>query len=110
MITEQDLLQAIAECHAVKDPNASTCIKLAAYYTILEQVKNNPPLEQIKNNMSMYSYASGDSKTVAYVGESEFAKKIQGMNVSDVLSVMDELMDALSILHPDLYNSVMRKL
>lgn len=107
MITEQDLLQAIAECHAVKDPNANTCIKLAAYYTILDQIRTNPPLGQINNK---YSYASGNSETVVYNGKSDFANKIQGMNVSDVLSVMDELMDTLSILHPNLYDSVMRKL
>lgn len=107
MITEQDLLQAIAECHAVKDPNANTCIKLAAYYTILEQIRTNPPLGQLK---SKYSYAPGNSETVVYNGKSDFANKIQGMNVFDVLSVMDELMDTLSILHPNLYDSVMRKL
>ena len=101
MITEQDLLQAIAECHAVKNPNANTCVKLAAYYTILEQVKGNVPT---------YSYDSGNGDTVAYSGESEFAKKIQGAKVSDVLSVMDELMTTLEMLNPNLYNGVMRKL
>ena len=43
MITEQDLLEAIAECQGQRNPNANTCIKLAAYYIILElrvQLKN----------------------------------------------------------------------
>ena len=48
MITEKDLQEAIAECQGERSPNASTCIKLAAFYTIKEhlypdQVKNTDP-------------------------------------------------------------------
>ena len=36
MITRRDLLEAIDKCQGQKNPNANTCIKLAAYYTILD--------------------------------------------------------------------------
>ena len=38
MITEQDLRQAIAECQGERNPDARTCIKLAAYLTIKEHL------------------------------------------------------------------------
>ena len=38
MITEKDLRAAIAECQGARNPNASTCIKLAAFYTILNNL------------------------------------------------------------------------
>ena len=34
MITEMDLQEAIAECQGKRNPNADTCIKLAAFYII----------------------------------------------------------------------------
>ena len=38
MITEKDLRAAIAECQGARNPNATTCIKLAAFYTILNNL------------------------------------------------------------------------
>lgn len=38
MITLQDLNAAIAECQGERNPNANTCIKLAAFYTIRQEM------------------------------------------------------------------------
>ena len=38
MITEKDLQEAIAECQGQRNPNASTCIKLAAFLTIQKEL------------------------------------------------------------------------
>ena len=38
MITEQDLREAIAECQGQRNPNANTCIKLAAFLTIQREL------------------------------------------------------------------------
>ena len=38
MITEKDLQDAIAECQGERKPNANTCIKLAAYFTIYDHL------------------------------------------------------------------------
>ena len=38
MITEKDIRAAIAECQGARNPNANTCIKLAAFYTILNNL------------------------------------------------------------------------
>ena len=47
MITEKDLLEAIAECQGERNPNANTCIKLAAYYTILDHLSDKNKTDQI---------------------------------------------------------------
>ena len=107
MITENDLLEAIAECQGTRSPNANTCIKLAAYYIILDHMK------QTTEEQPTYSYASPpliEAEVVNYDSESDFAKAIHGMNCKDAWSIMDELMSTLSILHPNLYNGVLRKL
>lgn len=102
MITEMDLQEAIAECKGTRNPNASTCIKLAAYYTILDhEYKTAPEPEVIPQR---YSYSSG------YTSNSEFGETVQILDQNEVMAVMDELMDTLKILNPRLYDAVMRKL
>lgn len=105
MITIKDLQEAIAECKGERDPNANTCIKLAAYYTIMEHMQDNSTPAQ------KYSFAAGPppSAVVDYQGTSEFAECARGMPLNDFMAVMDELMSTLQILNPKLYNSVIRR-
>ena len=112
MITEKDLQEAIAECEGERNPDASTCLKLAAFYTI----KNNLyPREKEFTSMpyqSAYMDAGRDKteKIIEYDSGSDFSNAINGRNAYDVWAVMDELMDALMAINPRLYNSVMRKI
>lgn len=104
MIKEEDLLEAIAECQGQRNPNASTCMKLASYYIIQDHIggkQEEPPME--------YSFASGPEEA-AYDSGTEFSDKIKDMDMNDVLEVMDELMTTLSVINPRLYAGVMRKL
>lgn len=105
MITISDLQEAIAECKGERDPNANTCIKLAAYYIIMEHMQDNSMPAQ------KYSFAAGPppSAVVDYQGTSEFAECARGMPLNDFMAVMDELMSTLQILNPKLYNSVIRR-
>lgn len=102
MITEEELLEAIAECQGQRNPNANTCLKLASYYTILDHIK--------EKEMPSYSFAAPPELPSAYESSTEFGQKIKDMDTSEVLAVMDELMTTLSVLNPRLYNGVMRKL
>lgn len=105
MIKEQELLEAIAECQGQRNPNASTCIKLASYYTILDHIlKDEPKVSEIPT----YSYAAPPE--VQYQSDTEFGQKLESMDINDVLAVMDELLTTLSVINPRLYNGVMRKL
>lgn len=110
MITEKDLQEAIAECQGVRNPNANTCIKLAAYYTIMEHIREK---EQDKKDDIPPSYSHApppDIPTVDYQNDTEFAQMIYGKETQGVISLMDELMTALKVLNPKLYDSVIRKL
>lgn len=98
MITLEDLQAAIAECEGVRNPTSSTCIKLAAFYTIKNELFGAPS----------YSYAPPPVET--YQSDSEFSQAIQGKDTNDVLKLMDELVTTLSVVNPRLYASVMRRL
>ena len=104
MITEQDLNEAIAECQGQRNPNANTCIKLAAFLTIKKEMF--PEEQEVSHS---YSFAT-PPETISYQSDSDFAQAIQGMEQKELLSVIDELMDAVKVLNPRLYDSVMRKL
>lgn len=104
MITEKDLREAIAECEGERNPSSSTCIKLAAFYTIKEHLF---PMEHEVSNTAGYSYAAAPAE---YSGNSDFASRVKGKSIAEIMPVMDELMDAVMVLQPKLYASVMRKL
>ena len=106
MITKADLQEAIAECLGKRNPDASTCIKLAAFYTIM----GNLYPDEKEPVLPRYSYAPEPVDEVTYDGDTEFSRAIAGKKPGDIWSVMDELMDALSVLNPRLYNSVMDKI
>ena len=105
MITEQDLQAAIAECEGQRNPNANTCIKLAAFYTIRDHLFPQEQDHIAEIGKMVYSGASEPE----YEGKSEFAQAVKGWSVADLMPVVDELMTAISVLNPRLYQSVMRR-
>ena len=110
MITEQDLQAAIAECEGQRNPNANTCIKLAAFYTIRDHLF---PREKEINLPMIYSQAQDPSVIVdkpKIESDTEFAKVANRVDGDRLMSVMDELMSTVQVLHPRLYDSVIRKL
>lgn len=109
MITEQDLQAAIAECQGVRNPTSSTCIKLAAFYTIKNQLFPDKSIPEEVSALN-YSYASEPTvEKVSYRSDTEFSDAIQGKPVDEVLAVIDELMQTISVLNPRLYAGVLRK-
>ena len=104
MIKEEELRDAIAECQGQRNPNATTCIKLASYYTILDHITDDSKMEK----PLQYSFAPPPQ--TEYDSGTEFSDRIQGMDIQDVLAVMDELMTTLSVVNPRLYAAVLRKL
>jgi hypothetical protein len=94
LITRKDLLEAIEKCQGQKNPNANTCIKLAAYYTILDHTPEDNP---------GYSYMSQPSN-------SEFINLIKSRSVDEVLLIMDDMMEQLQVVAPKLYYETMERL
>lgn len=99
MIRADDLRAAIAECQGERNPNANTCMKLAAYYTILRE------LEPLENAPNLPRYSSE-----GYSSDTEFTAAIKGKNEVSVWAVIDELMSTLEAIQPRLYNAVIRKI
>lgn len=108
MITEKDLREAIAECQGTRNPNASTCIKLAAYYTILNNLYPEPKEEPVDLGYSMMP--SYDEYVPQIRGESEFMNVCSLKPITDVLEVLDEHMEAIKLLYPKEYDSIIEKI
>lgn len=105
MIRKDDLMEAIAECQGEKTPNANTCIKLAAYYTILNNM--DAPGDNVG---SRNSFAPEPAGQVRYNSGSEFSEAVYSLNKEEITKIMDELMDALQVLMPKLYYSTLDKI
>lgn len=109
MITERDLDEAIAACQGEIEPNSQTCIKLAAFLTIKNELF---PKQKELPELPTYSYASapiGDSM-VSYDSGTEFSRVINGRQARQVFAVLDELMGILSAINPRLYNATLDKI
>lgn len=76
-----------------KDTTYATCEKLADLYIVRDHMtglRRGEPLE--------------------VYGESEFLWAVDGKDSAEVWSIMDELMNTLSVVNPKAYNSVMEKI
>lgn len=103
MITETDLKQAIAECQGERSPNANTCVKLAAFYTIQDHLYGKPDISGVS-----YAAPPEPCEGITYQSETDFARAVNGKDANSVLSVVDDLMNALQALCPKLYRNAMR--
>lgn len=116
MITEQDLQEAIAECEGVRNPTSSTCLKLAAYYTLQEKMfgKKDQFAEVGKMISPQYSYAKDPDeqidKVIEYSSDTEFSQAIYMRKEAEIWPIIDELMSVLQATNTRLYNGVMRKI
>ena len=79
MITEHDLQEAIAECQGKRNPDAKTCMMLAAFYTIRREMFGKP--EQVREPEEPLRLIPGSSfapppdnveTTVEYESDTEF--------------------------------------
>lgn len=119
MITKQDLLESIAECQGIRNPNANTCLKLAAFYTILDHMEDDSASDTVsdsteseKQNRRSFSPVSFSTpeEVVNFQGVGEFAQAVNGLPSQSAWSIMAELMSMLQMIEPKLYSAVMRKI
>ena len=108
MITERDLQQAIAECQGERHPNANTCIKLAAYFTIYDHLY--PKKAELTEEIPQTIFQAVDEDTIGDYGDTDFYRAIKGRKAADIWPVMNELMETIQVINPRLYDGVMRQL
>jgi len=107
VITETDLNTAIAECQGKRNPDAKTCMMLAAFYTIRREMFGE---EKEAEQPPSYSFAPAPVAVIETDRDSEFARTVDGKEQERVIPVLDELMQTLSVIQPKLYDAVMAKL
>ena len=92
MIKERELIDAIHQYENSENPTAQTCIALAAFYA----VKNK-----------MYPDKAPDA---LYSSDTEFGYYARRCSPERLMEVMDELMDTIKVLNPQLYDGVIQRL
>lgn len=102
MFTKAELIDAINELEAGKH-SIQNCEKLAAIYTVLDHLYTPD-----------YGY-SYDNKVEAEAvlgnyGDSEFLTAAANKPIKDVLMLMNELIEALSVLNPKLMMNFLDRL
>ena len=114
MITEKDVLNAIDEC--MQDPiTGNKRAALAQLFVIHDHLFGEPTRAQEATQMPMpmQSYSAPPMEQVEiYVetnGDSEFLKVVNGRKAERVWKLMDELVEAVKILHPRMYTTFIDK-
>lgn len=113
MITEKDLHEAIAECQGQRNPTSTTCIKLAAYYTILNNIKGVVD-DEIRDAPAMinnsYSRTAADDNIVTYqFKDKSLQYGLNGKSINYLCDFIDDVMQALEYLNPELYQFAVKR-
>ena len=102
MITEKELMEAIKECET-EPATLAKISKLADFYTVYEHLFGMP----MENG---YSYALNAEKVLQTNGGTEFLQAVDGKNSEKVMAIIDELLEAVKLLQPRMYDGVLRRL
>ena len=94
MISKTELESAIRSYEDAQN-SYSNCEKLATFYILYDHMYGARPIGEV---------------AVEYTGKSDFANIVHGKDPESVWAVMDELMDALSVLNPNLYRGTIEKI
>jgi hypothetical protein len=113
MITEKEVEQAIQEC--MRDPITGNKRAVLADLIIIQDYLFGEPTRahEVPQPMPMQSYSAPPMEQVEiYVetnGDSEFLKVVNGRKAERVWKLMDELVEAVKILHPRMYSTFIDK-
>ena len=103
MFTQAELEDAVNELLDGKH-SIQNCERLAAIYVVLDHLYGEEkPMIQ----------ASHDNKTeseIGYYGASDFLKTVAGKSAKEVWHLMDELVEAVTVLNPRLMSNFYDKL
>lgn len=97
MLSKREIEQAIGELETAAS-TYQNCEKLASLYTVYDH---------------MYGKTKTEFMTETEVGDygvSDFLQAVKGMKAESAWLIMDELMAAVQITNPRLYDSVLRKM
>ena len=105
MITEKDLLLSIDDC--LQEPITGSKRSVLADLIIIQNYLFGEPIEDNRG----YSYENRVEKSIIQTNsDAEFLQLVNGKDINSVLDVMQELMEAIKILQPRMYDSVLTKI
>ena len=113
MITEKEIEQAIEEC--MREPVTGNKRSVLADLIIIQDYLFGAPMQaqEVPQPMPMQSYSAPPMEQVEkYIetnGDSEFLKAVDGRKADKVLKLIDELVEAVKILHPRMYTTFIDK-
>ena len=104
MITEKDLISSIDEC--LTEPITGSKRSVLADLIIIHNYLFGEPIED-----RGYSYENRVEKSIIETdSDTEFLQLVNGKDIDSVLDIMQELMEAVKILQPRMYDSVLTKI
>ena len=113
MITEKEIEQAIEEC--MREPVTGNKRSVLADLIIIQDYLFGEPTQaqEVQQPMPMQSYSAPPTEQVeTYIetnGDSEFLKAVDGRKADKVWKLIDELVEAVKILHPRMYTAFIDK-
>ena len=113
MITEKEIEQAIEEC--MREPVTGNKRAVLADLIIIQDYLFGETMQaqEATQQMPMQSYSAPPIEQVeTYIetsGDSEFLKSVDGRKADKVWKLMDELVEAVKILHPRMYTTFIDK-
>lgn len=113
MITEKEVAQAIEQC--MQEPVTGNKRAVLADLIIIQDYLFGEPtrVQEVPQPMPMQSYSAPPMEQVEiYVetnGDSEFLKAVNDKKADRAWRLMNELVEAVRILHPNMYTSFIDK-
>ena len=113
MITEKEVAQAIEQC--MQEPVTGNKRAVLADLIIIQDYLFGEPAraQEVPHPMPMQSYSAPPMEQVEiYVetnGDSEFLKAVNDKKADRAWRLMNELVEAVRILHPNMYTSFIDK-
>ena len=113
MITEKEIAQAIDEC--LREPVTGNKRAVLADLIIIQDYLFGEPTraQEVPQTTPMQSYSVPPMEQVeTYIetsGDSEFLKAVDGRKADKVWKLIDELVEAVKILHPRMYTTFIDK-
>ena len=113
MITEKEVAQAIEEC--MREPVTGNKRAVLADLIIIQDYLFGEPTmaQEATQPMPMQSYSAPPvEQAETYIqtdGGSEFLKAVDGRKAEKVWKLVDELVEAVKILHPRMYTTFIDK-
>lgn len=113
MITEKEVAQAIEKC--MREPVTGNKRAVLADLIIIQDYLFGEPMQEreAQHPMPMQSYSAPPVEQVEnYIqttGDSEFLRAVDGRKADKVWKLIDELVEAVKILHPRMYTTFIDK-